>query len=180
MKFTIRDSLWLTVVVAVAAYGLVGLMLSFGTSASRAQDSASTTNAQAESIERFRNLKEFQKSYWAYHEANWNKKGREAPRSWQDLEAVGLSRDVRKFLEANGFDVVVGIKYHELKNGTSEVMIAYSTQSFQYGPQQFGRLAVFMDGHASGMTDEEFKKSQKILEPYLKNAIVLPAAKPTR
>jgi len=164
----------------LAAISLVVFTLSCGTSASRAQDSASIANAQAESIERFRNLKEFQKSYWVYHEANWNKTGREAPRSWQDLEAVGLSRDVRKFLEANGFDVVLGIKYHELKNGTSEVMIAYSTKSFQYGPQQFGRLAVFMDAHASGLTDEEFKKSQKTLEPYLKNAIVVPAPKPAR
>ena len=164
----------------LAVICLVVFTLSFGASASRAQDSVSAANAQAESIERFRNLKEFHKSYWAYHEANWNKTGREAPRSWQDLEAVGLSRDVRKFLEANGFDVVLGIKYHELKNGTSDVMIAYSTKSFQYGPQQFGRLAVFMDGHVSGMTDEEVKKSQKILEPYLKNAVLLPAPKPAR
>ena len=59
-------------------------------------------------------------------------------------------------------------------------MIAYSTKSFQYGPQQFGRLAVFMDGHVSGMTDEEFKKEPKILEPYLKNANVLTAPKPAR
>src|SRR5262245_21057878 len=164
----------------LAVICLVVFTLSCGTSAGRAQDSASITSAQAQSIERFRNLKELHKAYWAHHEANWNKTGREAPRSWQDLEAVGLSRDVRKFLEANGFDVVLGIKYHELKNGTSEVMIAYSTKSFQYGPQQFGRLAVFMDGHASGMTDEEVKKSQKILEPYVKIEVLLPAPKAAR
>ena len=129
-------------------------------------------DAKAKSVERYENLKEYYRTYWAYHEANFQKAGRESPRSWQDLLDAGLRPSVKKFFDDNEFAVVFGLKFHELKNGTSEVMLAYSTKAVQIGPQQFGRIALFMDGHVGGMDDEEFKASQKILEPYLKKAVV--------
>ena len=127
---------------------------------------------KAKSMERFAKLREYGRAYYAYHEANFQKPGREAPKSWEDLIAAGLDPNIKKFFNDNEFAVVFGLKFQELKNGTSEVMLAYSTKAVQYGPQQFGQIAVFMDGHVSGMTDEEFKASQKILEPYLKRAVL--------
>jgi len=119
---------------------------------------------------RYKHLKALHAAYWAHHEAHWNELGREAARSWEDLEAAGLSPDVRAFLEAEGYTVVLGIKYRAVETFLSDVMLAYPAE-----PAWNGYQAVFMDGHVEGLSPEDFQVKLRNHEPYRDDLVVLPS-----
>ena len=161
-----------TIRIVVVISAMAWLHWHFVTSSAVAQGVPGINDAEAMAKKTSTNLRALHAAYWAHHEANWNKPGREAARSWDELQASGLSADVRPFLEAQGYTVVLGIKYRELKHGTSDMMIAYPAKA-----SPFGYIAVFMDGHVGGLTEDEFKEKRQILQSYLKKAVVLPPPK---
>ena len=153
--------------------GIVGAVFAVVTAVGVTQGMRKADQSRA----RFENLKALYSAFEAYHEENWNRPGREAPRSWADLEAKGLKPEVRKFLEAEGYTLVLGVAFKDIRfeHGTSEVLIAYPA-----APAWNGYMSLFHDSHVSALAEEEFQEKQEKLKAYLPKAVVLkPPAKPT-
>jgi prepilin-type processing-associated H-X9-DG protein len=75
------------------------------------------------------------------------------PKSWEELQEVGLDRGIRDRFSADGYTVVMGVYIAEMMVGTSNFMLAFPRSAEQEGGQ-----VGFADGHVRVITAEEFKE----------------------
>ena len=98
--------------------------------------------------ENFENLKQLGRAYFAFHDRTSH-----GPKSWEDLQGVGLDPGLRDRLSADGYTVVLGVDIKDMTIGTSNFLLAYPQNAAQEGGQ-----VCMADGSVFQLTAEEFKQ----------------------
>jgi hypothetical protein len=98
-----------------------------------------------------------------YHDAN-----NRFPNSWAELQSAGVPAGLQQKLEAEGYTIILGLKFADFKAGTSRSMIA-----FRRDAAQKGGTVLMCDGSVMQITPEEFNEFWKDQEPTMTNAIII-------
>ncbi len=150
MNITGKTLVWLTLAcLPLAATGCVGAVKQARQAAQRQQ--------------LMNELKQLGLTLHNYHDVN-----QKLPTSWAELQSYGVPAGLQQKLEAEGYTLVLGMKFSEMTNGTSRFMIA-----FRRDAAQKGGVVLLADGSVMQITPDEFNEYWNAQQPTMTNATVI-------